>query len=149
MICLVLEKVIWLIRGSCEIILSASLSNVIWQCGSWPHTGISSADQTLHYFLTLLPNWSLLRSLNFYWILEVSMKHLQSIFHNDRERWPLRTPGLAPFVTCMCSNAEIISCFRISKFCYSTGFLLYNVDHAHVYVCVDIHNYLFHDLLTF
>ena len=69
-----------------------------------------SIDQTLHQFANLLPNWTLLPILTLLVFPNYGGFHrtLQRVRLANRGCLLLRTPGPAPFGTCICSNVETI-----------------------------------------
>ena len=46
--------------GLIKTLWSIPLPNVTWHSGTWPYTMTPSIDKTLHQFINLLPNWTLL-----------------------------------------------------------------------------------------
>ena len=98
MLDIVIQEVLWSIRGPYSAICSLPLTNVKWYSDTWSVT------------VTLLPikpsiNFMILiQSLTFTELRVVSMDHLQRVWHASRERLPFRIPGSAPFWTCSCSN---------------------------------------------
>ena len=49
----------------------APLPNIIWHSGGWSYAATPSNDKTLHLFVTLLQNWTLLPNLTFTQMHEV------------------------------------------------------------------------------
>ena len=83
-------------------------------------TVIPSTDQTLHQFVHLLPNWTLLPI----WpIFGGFHRTLQRVQLANRGRLLLRTPGSIPFGTCICSNVETI----FSWTCHVFGLWILNI----------------------
>ena len=80
------------IRGSYQTIWSFPLTNVTWHSVTCPYTMTTPADQTLY------------RTQPFTEFLEVSIEHLRRLWHADRGRLLLRTPGPVPLRTCICST---------------------------------------------
>ena len=92
---IVIQEVLWSIRGSYSTIWSLPLSNVKWHSGPWP-TVTSQTIRLSKNVITFIPSLTL-------WV--VSMEHLQRVWHASRERLPFRTPGSVPlFGTCLFSN---------------------------------------------
>ena len=67
-----------------------------------------SIDQTLHQFVNLLPNWTLLPILTLLPNFGGFHRTLQRVRLANRGRLLLLTPGPVPFGTCICSNVETI-----------------------------------------
>ena len=67
-----------------------------------------SIDQTLHLFANLLPKWTLIPILTLLPNLGGFHRTLQRVRLANRGRLLLRTPGPAPFGTCVCSGVETI-----------------------------------------
>ena len=88
---IVIEEVLWSIRGSHQTIWSFPLTNddILWLDHiQWqPPT-----DRTLYRT----------RPFTAFWV--VSIDHLRRVWHADRGRLLLRTPGPVPFGTCICST---------------------------------------------
>ena len=84
-----------------EVSLSQMLNDILWPGHiHWqPPT-----DQTLYR------TWLLTE----YWV--VSIKHLRRVWHADKGRLLLRTPGPVPFGTCICSTCWDQSFSRIWRF---------------------------------
>ena len=87
---IVIQEVLWSIRGSYSVLWSFPLTNVKWHSDPWP-TVTSQPIRLSTNFMTLIP------TLTFTELRVVSMEHLQQVWHASRERLPLRTPGSAPF----------------------------------------------------
>ena len=79
-----------------------------------PYTGI---NKTLYQFVTLMPNLAFLLYLTFYQIL-VSTEHLRRVWHADRGRLLLRTPGPVLLGTFICSSCSDQSFSRTCR-CFS------------------------------
>ena len=81
---IVIEEVLWSIRGSYQIIWSFPLTNVKWHLWpdhiQWQHP----TDQTLYRT----------RPFTEFWV--VSIEYLRRVWHADRGRLLLRTPGPVP-----------------------------------------------------
>ena len=90
---IVIQEVLWSIRGSCWAIWSNPLTNVKWHSDPWP-TVTSLPIRLSTNFMTFIP------SLTFTELWVVSMEHLQRVWLASRERLPLRTPGHPHFGTC-------------------------------------------------
>ena len=91
---IVIQEVLWSIRGSCWAIWSNPLTNVKWHSDPWP-TVTSLPIRLSTNFMTFIP------SLTFTELWVVSMEHLQRVWLANRERLPFRTPGSVPhFGTC-------------------------------------------------
>ena len=86
---IVIQEVLWSIRGSCWAIWSNPLTNVKWHSDPWP-TVTSLPIRLSTNFMTFIP------SLTFTELWVVSMEHLQRVWLASRERLPLRTPGSVP-----------------------------------------------------
>ena len=84
---MVIQEVLWSIRGSYLATWSFSLTNVKWHSDPWP-TVTSQPIST--NFMILIP------TLTFTELWVVSMEHLQQVWHASRERLPFRTPGSVP-----------------------------------------------------
>ena len=67
-----------------------------------------SIDQTLHQFVNLLPNWTLLPILTILPNFGGFHRTLQRLLLANRGCLLLRTPGPVPFGTCICSNVKTI-----------------------------------------
>ena len=95
---IVIQEVLWSIRGSYLAISSNPFTNVKWHSEPWP-TVTSPPIILSTNFMTFIP------SLTFTELWVVSMEHLQRVWLASRERLPFRTPGSVPlFGTCLCSN---------------------------------------------
>ena len=94
--------------GSHQTLWSPLLPNVTWHSGTWSSSVIPLTDQTLHQILNLSPNWTLLPILTLLPISGGFHRILQRVRLANRGRLLLRTPGLVPFGTCICSNVETI-----------------------------------------
>ena len=81
---IVIEEVLWSIRGSYQTIWSFPLTNVKWHSVTWPYTMTPPTDQTLYRT----------RPFTEFWV--VSIEHLRRVWHADRGRLLLRTPGPVP-----------------------------------------------------
>ena len=81
---IVIEEVLWSIRGSYQTIWSFPLTNVKWHSVTWPNTMTTPTDQTLYRT----------RPFTEFWV--VSIEHLRRVWHADRGRLLLRTPGPVP-----------------------------------------------------
>ena len=91
---IVIQEVLWSIRGSCWEIWSNPLTNVKWHSDPWP-TVTSLPIRLSTNSMTFLP------SLTFTELRVVSMEHLQRVWLASRERLPFRTTGSVPhFWTC-------------------------------------------------
>ena len=91
---IVIQEVLWSIRGSCWAIWNNPLTNVKWHSDPWP-TVTSPPIRLSTNFMTFIP------SLIFTELWVVSMEHLQRVWLASRERLPFRTPGSVPhFGTC-------------------------------------------------
>ena len=86
---IVIQEVLWSIRGSCWAIWSNPLTNVKWHSDPWP-TVTSLPIRLSTNFMTFIP------SLTFTELWVVSMEHLQRVWLASRERLPFRTPGSVP-----------------------------------------------------
>ena len=91
---IVIQEVLWSIRGSCWAIWSNPLTNFKWHSDPW--TTVTSLPIRLSTnFMTFIPSLTFTES----WV--VSMEHLQRVWLASRERLPFRTPGSVPhFGTC-------------------------------------------------
>ena len=67
-----------------------------------------SIDQTLHQFANLLPNWTLFPILTLLPNFGGFHRTLQRMRLANRGCLLLRTPGLVPFGSCICSHVETI-----------------------------------------
>ena len=95
---IVIQEVLWSIRGSYSAICSNPLANVEWHSDPWP-TVTSQPIRLSTNFMTFIP------ILTFTELWVVSMEHLQRMWLASRERLHFRTPGSVPhFGTCLCSN---------------------------------------------
>ena len=95
---IVIQEVLWSIRGSYSAIWSLPFTNVKWHSDPWP-TVTSQPIRLSTNFMTLLPIYTF----NELWV--VSMEHLRRVVHASKERLPFRIPGSVPlFGTCLCSN---------------------------------------------
>ena len=94
MLDIVIEEVLWSIRGSYQTIWSFPLTNVKWHSVTWPYTMTTPTDQTLYRT----------RPFTAFWV--VSIEHLRRVWHADRGRLLLRTPGPVPYGICKCSFVE-------------------------------------------
>ena len=91
---IVIQEVLWSIRGSYWAIWSNPLTNVKWHSDPWP-TVTSLPIGLSTNFMTFIP------SLTFTELWVVSMEHLQRVWLASRERLPFRRPGSVPhFGTC-------------------------------------------------
>ena len=91
---IVIQEVLWSIRGSYWAIWSNPLTNVKWHSDPWP-TVTSLPIRLPTNFMTFIP------SLTFTELSVVSVEHLQRVWLASRERLPFRTPGSVPqFGTC-------------------------------------------------
>ena len=91
---IVIQEVIWSIRGSYWAIWSNHLTNVKWHSDPWP-TVTSLPIRLSTNFMTFIPS---LTSTEL-WV--VFMEHLQRVWLASRERLPFWTPGSVPhFGTC-------------------------------------------------
>ena len=91
---IVIQEVLWSIRGSYWAIWSNPLTNVKWHSDPWP-TVTSLPIRLSTNFMTFIPN------LTFTELWVVSMEQLQRVRLASRERLPFRTPGSVPhFGTC-------------------------------------------------
>ena len=86
---IVIQEVLWPIRGSYWAIWSNPLTNVKWHSDPWP-TVTSLPIRLSTNSMTFIP------SLTFTELWVVSMGHLQRVWLASRERLPFRTPGSAP-----------------------------------------------------
>ena len=86
---IVIQEVLWSIRGSYSAIWSDHLTNVKWHSDPWP-TVTSQPIRLSTNFMTFIP------SLTFTELWVVSMEHLQRVWLANRERLPFRTPGSVP-----------------------------------------------------
>ena len=95
---IVIQEVLWSIRGSYSAIWRKPLTNFIWHSYPWP-TVTSQPIRLSTNIMTFIPSLIFTES----WV--VSMKHLQRVWLASRERLLFRTPGSVPiFGTCLCSN---------------------------------------------
>ena len=78
------QEVLWSIRGFYQTIWSFPLTNVKWHSVTWPYT------MTTPYWSDFVPNST------FYRILSGSIEHLRRVWHADRGRLLLWTPGPVP-----------------------------------------------------
>ena len=83
---IVIQEVLWSIRGSYSAILSLPLKNVKWHYDPSP----TVTSQLSIDFMTLIPSLTFTK----YWV--VSMEHLQRMLYASRERLPFRAPGSVP-----------------------------------------------------
>ena len=90
MLDIVIQEVLWSIRGSYSAQLSIPLTNVRWYSDPWPVTVTSQPIRLSSNFMTLIPG------LTFIEIRVVSMEHLQRVWLASRERLPSPTPGSFP-----------------------------------------------------
>ena len=81
---IVIEKGLWSIRGSYQTIWSFPLTNVKWHSVTWPYT------MTTPYWSDFVPNST------FTEFRVVSIEHSRRVWHADRGRLLLRTPGPVP-----------------------------------------------------
>ena len=102
------QEVLWSIWGSHQTLWSLPLPNVTWHSGTWPYTMTPSIVQTLHLFANVLPNWTLIPILTLLPNFGGFHGTLQRVRLANRGCLLLRTPGLVPFGTCICSNVETI-----------------------------------------
>ena len=86
---IVIQEVLWSIRGSCWAIWSNPLTNVKWHSDPW-QTVTSLPIRLSTNFMTFIP------SLTFTELWVVSMEHIQRAWLASRERLPFRTPGSVP-----------------------------------------------------
>ena len=86
---IVIQEVLWSIRGSYWAIWSNPLTNVKWHSDPWP-TVTSLPIRLSTNFMTFIPS---LTSTEL-WV--VSMEHLQRVWLASRECLPFRTPGSVP-----------------------------------------------------
>ena len=96
---IVIQEVLWSIRGSYWAIWSNPLTNVKWHSDPWP-TVTSLPIRLSTNFMTFIP------SLTFTELWVVSMEHLQRVWLASRERLPFRTPGSVPHLGL--ANAPIV-----------------------------------------
>ena len=90
---IVIQEVLWSIRGFCSAVWSIPLTNVIWHSDPRPTVILSRTDN----FMILIPSLTITEL----WV--VSMEHLQRVWLVNRERLPFRTPGSVPlFGTGLC-----------------------------------------------
>ena len=95
---IVIQEVLWSIRGSYLAIWRIPLTNVKWHSDPWP-TVTSQLISLSANFMILIPN------LTFTKLRVVSMEHLQRAWHAIRERLHFRTPGsVLLLATCLCSS---------------------------------------------
>ena len=78
-------QVLWSIRGSYQTIWSFPLTNVKWHSVTWPYKMTTPL---------LIRHFDRTRPFTEYWV--VSIEHLWRLWHADRERFLLRTPGPVP-----------------------------------------------------
>ena len=84
----------------------------------------TSIDQTLHQFMTLLPNWTLWPALNYYLISGGFLRTLQRVRLANRWRLLFRTAAPVPLGTCIRSNVESIfswTCHVLTDFEFRTS----------------------------
>ena len=81
MLKIVIEEVIWSIRGSYQTIWSFHLTNIKWHSVPWQYTMTTPTDQTFYRTRPFTEFW------------EVFIEHLRRSWHADRGRLLFRTPG--------------------------------------------------------
>ena len=81
---IIIEEVLWSIRGSYQTIWSSPLTNVKWHYVTWPYTMATS------YWSDFVPNST------FYRIWQVSIDYLLRVWHAYSGRLLLRIPGPVP-----------------------------------------------------
>ena len=87
---IVIQEVVWSIRGSYSAIWSIPLTNVKWHPDPWPTVTTQPIRLSIN-FMTLIPN------LTFTELWVVSMEHSQREWHASRDCLPFRTPGSVPY----------------------------------------------------
>ena len=86
---IVIQEILWSIRGSYSAIWSIPVTNVKWHFDPWP-TMTSQLIRLSTNFMTFIP------SLTFTELWVVSMEHLQRVWLANMERLHFRTPGSVP-----------------------------------------------------
>ena len=86
---IVIQEVLWSIRGSYSAIWSFPLTIVKWNSDPWP-TVTSQPIRISTNFMTLMP------TLTFTELWVVSIEHLQRVWHASRGHLPFRTFGNIP-----------------------------------------------------
>ena len=95
---IVIQEVLWSIRGSCWAVWGDPLAGVGWHSGPWPAVASLPVGLSAN-FMTFVPG---LASTGL-WV--VSMGRLRRVWLAGGGRLPIRTPGSVPhFGTCWCSN---------------------------------------------
>ena len=122
---IVIQEVVWSIRGSYSAIWSFPLGNVKWHYDSLAVTGISKPIRLSTNLLTLIP------SLTFIELCVFFIEHLQRIWHVSRERVPFQTPFCDLLMLqllwsdfqnspCLYSTFQLEHPSALSRFCFLT-----------------------------
>ena len=127
---IVLQEVLWSIRGSYSTIRSLPLTNVNWHSDPWPATVTAMPVRPFTNSMTLIPSLTLTE------IRVVSMERLQRVCHANRERLPFRTPdSVLLFGTCLYSNCwdQLSGTCRVFTRVFTLNILRYFLDFAKHY----------------
>ena len=107
---MVIQKILWSIRGSYSVIWKLPLTNVKCHSDPRPATANSIPIRLLTNFITMIPN------LTFTELRVVSMEHLQGMWHASWDRLPFQTSGSVPFGTYLCSKQVLPNLCLFSTF---------------------------------
>ena len=117
--------------GSYQAIWSFPLTNIKWHSVTLPYTMTTPTDQTLYRTRPFTEFW------------EVSIEHLRRVWHADRGRLLLRTPGPVPlglaFVLLVDTNPFSKLVVILSGLCY-LNIPRYFLDFASYYVNFRLNN---------